>query len=202
MLWNLGKLLVKGYSLLLILAVGGFIGANVAGCIPTLGEFFVNPEGRATPRGTVLRWVHGGWLLGAGGALAVAIVSWRWSSTRKGNEEEQRKLRQARPWDFPEPRGVLASAGVGAVCCGLLGALLGGTFLMLWFSLAYSPFSPDWDRTVAVERDRAYPRSRRGRQVHTTRHPVALYAFFAPTVLGAMSGAGLGGATAMRRPRQ
>jgi hypothetical protein len=100
------------------------------------------------------------------------------------------------PPTVPSHHGVLASAGIGAACCGLLGATLGGTFLLLWFSLAYSPFSPGWDRTLAVERDRTVSRSR-VRWVHTTKHPFALSAFFVPTALGATSGAVIGGVGSM-----
>lgn len=193
---NLGKLLAKGYSVVLAIAAGGFIGANFAVFVPGIADFFFNPEGKTTQPATYLRWAHGGWLIGAGVALVGAVLQWRRFANRTADEEQHRKRRQALLQADPSPRGVLASAGLGAVCCGLLGAMLGGTFLLLWFSLAYSPFSTSWDRTMAVERDRTLPR-RRAQWVHTTEHPVALYAFFVPTVFGATSGAVIGGVGAL-----
>jgi hypothetical protein len=195
---SLGKLLAVGYSLLLSVAAGGFIGANFALFVPGIADIFFNPGGRATQPVTYLRWAHGGWLVGAGVTLVGFVLQRRRFANRTADEERHRKRRHALLQDNSSSHGVLASAGIGAACCGLLGALLGGSFLLLWFSLAYSPFSPSWDRTMTVERARTLPR-RRTQIVHTTQHPIALYAFFVPTVLGAASGAVIGGVTGVRR---
>jgi hypothetical protein len=190
-----GELLVQGYFLLLTVAVGGFVGANFAVFVPVIAEIFFNPSGRATQPATYLRWIHAGWLVGAAFALVGSVLQRRRSMQRKSRTEHHSATSAEA---VTTPRGVLASAGVGALCCGLLGAMLGGSFLLLWFSLAYSPFSPNWDRTIAVERDRTFPQ-RSGHWVHTTTNPIALGLFFGPMVAGAASGAVLGGVSALRR---
>jgi hypothetical protein len=69
--------------------------------------------------------------------------------------------------------------------------MLGGSFLLLWFSITYSPFAPrEWVSSVSVERrrvDRAYEEP-----LLTTDHPVALFAFFGPVALAAAGGAVFG----------
>jgi uncharacterized membrane protein len=88
--------------------------------------------------------------------------------------------------------GLFASAAWGAFFGSVLGALLGATFILLWFSVAYSPFSPkDWGASVTVETQRGAA-VRRERTVAVTDHPVALFAFGLPVVLGAVSGAVFG----------
>lgn len=190
------ELLMQGYFLLLTAAAGGFVGANFAVFVPVIAEFFFNPSGRATQPATYLRWTHAGWVVGAALALVGSILQRRRSAQRTSRNEHH-SATSAEP--VTTPRGVLASAGVGSLCCGLLGAMLGGSFLLLWFSLAYSPFSPNWDRTIAVERDRTFPQGRGGHWVHTTTNPIALGLFFGPSVAGAASGAVIGGVGALRR---
>jgi hypothetical protein len=189
LLARLGTLLIRGYVLLLTVAAGGLVGANVAAFVPVIREFFFNPEERATPPAVMLGWLHGGWLVGAGLALAGAVLHRRRSAHRAAQSEQPR--RPLWSTDAP-PRGVLASIAGGAAGGGLLGALLGATFLLLWFSLTYSPFFPGLDRTIKIERDRTHPRLTE-RPVHTSTHPVAVAAFFIPTALGVVGGAVLGG---------
>jgi hypothetical protein len=67
--------------------------------------------------------------------------------------------------------------------------MLGGSFLLLWLSLVYSPFSPaGWASSVSGERMRIDHSSIYKAWVMTTNHPVALYAFGGPIVLGAVAG--------------
>jgi len=200
MLGNLGKLLVSGYVLLVTVAAGGLVGANVAAFVPGVAEFFFNPEGRAIQPATYLRWMHGGWIVGAAFALLGAVMRRR-SANRQGGEQQHRPEGQTHGEAAYSPRGFLASAGFGALCCGLLGAMLGGTFLLLWFSLAYSPFSPGWDKSIALKRDETSSGVRR-HWVHTTSNPIALCAFFGPIALGAATGAVMGGAGSLIRKPQ
>jgi hypothetical protein len=199
MLTTLGKLLIQSYGLLLAVAFGGFLGANLAGFVPGIGEHFFNTEGRATPPEIYRRWIHGGWLVGAGLALVAGLLAARrrQAAIRPGDDDRRRKRRESRLRGYSSPRTVLGAAVGGAVGFGLLGAMLGGTFLLLWFSLAYSPFSPaEWGSSVAVETERMAPRSRgvpRRSVVHATEHPVALYLFLGPTLLGLVGGTLLAG---------
>jgi hypothetical protein len=194
MLAKFGKLLGQGYSLLLAAACGGFLGANLAAFVPAIGEFFFNSQQRATPPETFRRWMDGGWLVGAGFALVAALVEIRRRrakqlASRKQGHETSAQGRE----HYPRPRTVLGSMVAGAAGFGLLGAILGATLLLFWFSLVYSPFSPaGWGASVNLEVDRtSFPSQSptRGRIMHTTNHPVALYLFFVPVLVGAGGGA-------------
>jgi hypothetical protein len=95
-----------------------------------------------------------------------------------------------------QPCGVVGSVGVGGLVGGFLGLMLGGSLLLLWFSIACSPFAPDgWTSSIFVETVGSEIRLPRERAA-TTRHPVALYAFFAPIVLGAVAWAAICGVAA------
>jgi hypothetical protein len=100
------------------------------------------------------------------------------------------------------PAGILGSMGVGAAGGALLGLLLGGNLLLLWFSVAYSPFAPGgWASSISTEEVRTNS-SILERSVAATSHSAALYALFGPIVVGAASFAlicGIG--TAVRKFR-
>ena len=111
----------------------------------------------------------------------------------------KRKTRMSLSWSESKHRqqakrhGMLASAAWGGFFGALLGAALGATFILLWFSLTYSPFAPqDWVSSVSVERQHVGT-SRREVPVTTTDHPVALLVFGLPVALGAIGGALFGG---------
>lgn len=183
---KLVRLAVRFYGLLLAVACGGFLGANLAGFVPGIREFFFNPEARATLPETYRRWMHGGWVVGAGFAIVAGLLELRGrrSARRAVNQEHGR---DAPRHSYPVPRSFLGAIAAGAAGFGLLGAMLGGTFLLLWFSLTYSPFSPaGWGSSVAVETEPMVPSRQvpRGLAVHTTDHPVALYLFVVPTLMG------------------
>lgn len=200
MVKNPGRLLVAGYSLLLAIAFGGFVGANLAGFIPGFGEFFLNPDNRATPPNVYRSWIHRGWLTGAALATAVGLVhTLRRRSTAKskgtGHTEPSRRRPRARLRHYRSPKTVLGSAAVGGLAGGFLGMLLGSTLLFFWFSLSYSPFAPaEWGASIGVER---VSRPERGfgetRLRHTTNQPIGLFLFVGPTLTGLIAGGGLGG---------
>ena len=199
-----GKLLVKGYVLLLTVAAGGLVGANVAGFVPAIGEFAANAPRAPDPK-FVRSWVHGGWTVGAvlffAGAVGQALRSGRKGHDAVERTAAARATQRSRPAPGrPKARdfrvtigsrrcGILGSAGVGGLVGGFLGLMLGASLLLLWFSLAYSPFAPGgWASTVSLEtigHGTARPRKR----ALSTDHPVALYAFGGPIALGAFGGA-------------
>ncbi len=201
MLKQFGTLLVKGYGFILAVALGGYLGANLAGFVPGIGEFFFNPDDRPTPPETYRRWLHGGWLAGAGLAGVVGL----WHALRQranqnksigtGESKRRRKRRDARLRSYPSPRTVLGSAAAGGICCGFLGMFLGSSLLFFWFSLAYSPFSPaEWGASIRVERVSRPERSRsEARLRHSTDHPIALYLFLGPILTGMAAGGMVGG---------
>jgi hypothetical protein len=197
-----GRFLAKSYTVLLTVAIGGFLGANLAGVVFGWADMlFLNPKGKATPPEVSERWMHGGWLVGGGGALVGCIVHGLRSRKRSPVNDQQ----QDRGWRvpaYPSSRSVLASAGVGVVVFGILGMMLGGSFLILWFSLAYSPLPTGWGSSVTLERDWMVTQPRGlplHPLLHTTHNPVALYAFLGPIVLGVVIGAAFGVLCALKK---
>jgi hypothetical protein len=205
MLWQLGKLLAKGYALLLTAAAGGFVGANVAGFVPAVIQFAGRADKAPNP-GFARSWMHGGWMAGCGLFLAGAI----WNalpSMRKDAQAMKRSAKKRRSSRPEESRsesgrsgvyvgskrcGFLGSLGVGGLVGAFLGLFLGASFLLLLFSLSYSPFTPEgWDLSIKAEK---IGMERPGTdRVLTTDHPLAVYAFLSPIVLGVVVGAILGG---------
>jgi hypothetical protein len=209
MLLQLGKLLAKSYVLLLTVAAGGLLGANISGFFSSIVEFASNAQRAPDPE--VNRWwVHGGWIVGAGlffvGNIGRALRSMRKDMramvrVARVRKSSRRKQSRQKADGFSvrfgaRTCGILGSFGVGSLIGGFIGLMLGGSFLLLWFSLAYSPFSPaGWASSVSVERMRIDHTSVHKESVMTTKHPVALYAFGGPIVLGAVAGglfAGIG----------
>jgi uncharacterized membrane protein YeaQ/YmgE (transglycosylase-associated protein family) len=171
-------------------AVGGFLGANLAGLV---GALVVSKHTAAA----VQPWVHGGWCFGTAVAFFGAVTGrmrfingTSQQSTRPAGERANAAgptstgLWQESPTFRERVKGGLVLGLIG----GFLGAMLGGSLLMFWFSLAYSPFAPkSWVSSVKVERDDsrgAVPR----RHLHTTNHPVALGLFGVPVLIGATAG--------------
>ncbi len=186
-------MLARAYAYLLGVATGGLLGANFAGFVPVCIEFATSPQKR--PDASFYNnWVHGGWWVGVGLFTAAAIMHW-WRKPQKTTKapEEQRE-------DCPEPneelvkrpiKSRLATIGLFGLCGGFLGMLFGGSLLVLWLSLTYSPFGPEtWTESLRVERrsvSEGLPRA-----VVSTDHPTALYAFCGPIVLGALAGGVMG----------
>lgn len=187
------KTIAAGYGLLLALAAGGLFFANFVGLI--VGAVTFGAEKAPDPR-TLAWWIHGGWILGVGVALVGTVMNriHRRSSPRG---ESRARSGKSRSRSFRKPprgrrHGFVASTLLGGCGGALLGLLLGGSLLLIWFSLTYSPFAPqEWVASVEVERrrvDRPYHQSGL-----STDHPIAMYAFGAPIALGAAAGAVLGG---------
>ena len=192
------KWLALGYALLLTLAAGGLAFANIFGWVATAVQF----GGESAPDTTSTKtWMHVGWVFGA----CIALIGAGWQARNNGRKKQagdapnkvERQL-EADPESTPSSpqgrrHGRFASAAFGGFFGTVIGAALGVTFILLWFSITYSPFAPrDWVESVSVERQRAGT-SGREVPVATTRHPVALIAFVVPVALGAMAGAVVGG---------
>lgn len=201
MWFKIGKAIVVGYGILLTLAAGGFVCANLAGFVR--GAFlFATTYGaeRAPDASPVQTWTHSGWVLGVVVALTGVIVKMRRKS-RKKSARKQKSRGDAAEQNADSQQitqtgrrlGFLASTALGGLGGSLVGGMFGATLILLWFSLTYSPFAPQgWGSSVSVERRRVTASGRR-EPVLTTDHPVAVYAFGIPFVLGGIAGAVFGG---------
>lgn len=201
MLFRLLVLIAKGYALLLSLAAGGLIFANLFGVIVTLfqvgGASLAGSE-RAPDPTVATTWIHAGWCVGVVvAAIGGAIAFWKYRQQKMVQPEKlQTESVQPQP-DLGESKkqcrrhGRLASMGYGGLLGAFLGGMLGGTFILIWFSLTYSPFAPQkWVASVSVERQRTSTALEE--PIATTDHPVALWAFAAPLAFGAAAGAVMG----------
>lgn len=186
------KRLADAYCVLLALAAGGLAFANIFGVLATAFHFGGDVVPAATP---VKHWMHIGWVFGVCVALVGVIVQWRKRLANEGAVEAPQESVPQVDQVSPEVgrKGFLISAAWGGFFGTLLGAALGVTFILLWFSITYSPFAPQsWVSSVSVENQRVEP-SKTEVPVSVTNHPVALYAFGLPVVLGAIGGAAFGG---------
>ncbi len=184
-------LLLKGYLLLLVTAAGALAGANIFGVLAGLAtELF--SDGHHAPKSDLYMWgVHGGWCIGAGIAFVGAILKHRRS--KKRDSDDPLKKRSWIQSSRTKPSGILSSIGSFGVVGGILGLLVGGSFALLWFSVAYSPFAPkDWATSIKSMPNPKVGAVREFSWVATS-HPVAVYAFGAPIVLGVTAGAIVGG---------
>lgn len=191
MLFKIGKWIAIGYGLLLTLAAGGFVCANIFGLIAGVFLAAGEPKGDAAVMQT---WMHRGWYVGVALALLGAI-SQRARNVRKrksqSGEPSQNQPKQASR--NGRRLGFVASTLWGGLGGALLGGMFGATLILLWFSLTYSPFAPQgWVESVSVERQRT-DRAGHEERVLTTDHPVVMYAFGVPLACGAFTGAMLGG---------
>lgn len=193
---------VKGYGLLLSLAAGGFIFANlfgaIVGAVQFIGGLLFGNQMDFDPRVTQ-SWIHRGWYFGVCFALIGDVIAFRKHRKRKASrknraqaESKKRKFNLSQKSQQDRRYGFFASAGIVGLLGAFLGAMLGGSFLLIWFSLTYSPFAPqDWKSSVSIEQE---PVNSVGNDsIRTTDHPVALIAFVAPIVFGAAAGATVGG---------
>ncbi|MBX3442038.1 MAG: hypothetical protein KF774_06505 [Planctomyces sp.] len=206
---SMASILWHCYALLLAVAVSGFLGANLAGLMPGLGEHLFADNQRAAAPETHRRWIHAGWIAGAALALVAGAVralrsSRRGEMTGHAADLDRQARRTARLAAYRSPESTLGAAAAGAVGFGFLGAMLGGTLLLFWFSLAYSPFLPAGSQpAVKVERDTRAEQPRgesRPRLIHATGNPVATALFFVPVIAGATGGAAIA-AWSKLRPR-
>lgn len=203
MLFTLGKLVVKGYGLLLAMAVGGLVFANLFGLV----AFFVLAQEWVSDRlqdsgGTesVLWWMHCGWFVGAGLAFFGTVTQNQKLKKRSfqvsvdhEDEPENPAPKKRKKKRRTKPSGILSSIAFFGFAGGFLGLMLGGSLVMFWFSLSYSPFAPaGWASSVSVEQ-RQEPGSGQTKSMMTTNHPVAFYLFGTPIVLGITAGALAGG---------
>lgn len=201
MLLTLEKRLAQGYGLLLAMAVGGLVFANLFG----LGAFLIQEVGSDSQRAASVEpyrwWMHCGWFVGVGLALTGAVTRKR-ASSKQTVDPQTKADKESTDLATPESgkrkktgkrSGILSSIAFFGLAGGFAGLMLGGSLLLLWFSLAYSPFAPaGWAGSVKVEQ-RANARFIENERVMTTTHPLALYAFGLPIAVGATTGAILGG---------
>ena len=199
MVWKILKWVGTGYGLLLTMAGGGLAFANIVGAITAAVQF----GGQRAPDVEVMRtWMHGGWVFGVFIALVGAIATYRKRAKKRqlSPDSVDEQPSQLAPEPSSEqsasvgrPHGLLGSLAWGGIAGGILGTMLGCTFILLWFSVAYSPLAPrGWASSVSVEKHRVAGTARE-EPVSVTNHPVALAAFAVPMVLCTVAGAVFGG---------
>lgn len=218
--WRIGKLVVRIYLVLWMTAVGGVIGANLAG---TFGTLFILEQNRIED---VAPWWHGGWCVGTLffflGATLGRLRMIQGSSFKSFKEKKEpatrfvdggsddkvevvsgRGTRSQKVSFGIRLRSVSKGVFVGSLAGGFLGILLGGSLLVFWMSAAFSPFAPS-SRTVAETNnenrqsfdanEQRRMRQRPGGMTIRSRSSVGLYVCLVPTFLGAIfGGMGLGG---------
>lgn len=214
---TVGKWVVRIYGILFITAVGGFIGANFLGIV---GSLFFIPENTAVH---AMPWVHGGWYAGTLLAFAGAVtgnvrfangaslrIRDNLEATTRNNsrgsrqrETGDRERTVTNKLPSSSSAGVLGGMFWMGLLGGFLGIMLGGSLLMFWFSLSYSPYAPaGWGSSVSIAKD-PIPGSVISRHSHQTNHPVALKLLYLPALTGAVIGATFGGvACSMGSSRQ
>ncbi len=206
MSWKVVRMIGKTYALLLMVATGGIVFANVAGLA---GMFFAD-EWKSEQ---VQPWMHGGWIFGAlfglvggltgrlrfGGGdrpAATGPVKTMPDATQQETESTEDGQAGHEPESDPKKSGLIGAIAFFGFAGALIGILLGGTLLIFVFSIAYSPLSPAaLASSVTVEQD---PTSTSlPRPVMTSRHPIVVSVALVPVALGAMIGAIAGGLGAM-----
>lgn len=204
MWWRVGKSAIWAYGVLFMTAVGGLLGAQLAGLIGAM----VFPSDHTGVQAQA--WIHGGWYAGTLLAFVGAVTGrLRFISggsvvrpTKAGKQATESSPEPPTP-PAPEPNrrrtqptGVLRAAGTLGLIGGFVGMFFGCSLLVFWFSLTYSPYAPKtWRSSVAVKMDRTRPGEPR-RPVMTTSHPVALGLVAVPAALGATAGIVGGGLAA------
>jgi len=184
---------VAKYFFLILLS--GLVGAYAGTFVDALMQ---NASGMAR---------HWGWILGAVVAAIGAPFGW----VSFGSDGKSRRSIFALPMQRirtsskgarsgitagrERPMGAFKAAAAGGFLGLLAGGALGGTLLMVWFSIAMSPFAPTaWNRSVSLKKERpAYIHRDRERANLSTKNPIPLTLFFGSVAVlgtaGAIAGA-------------
>lgn len=154
----------------------------------------------------------GGWavrhLMWIGGALLAAIgypLGWIEINGRKFELFDKKNKKSQKPeepkaddelQDEGTPSKILPSALFFGFVGALLGLMLGGSLLLIWFSLAMSPWPPgEWLESLSARApDPSAPPGSLDREGGlTTSHPAAIYCMLGPIVLLGILGVLVGG---------
>lgn len=203
MLSTIGKLLFKSYSVLMGVALGGLVGANLAGFCAGLILDLASDVSHASSIEPHAWWRHAGWIVGAGIGLIATMLQMRRLAKRHPNKPTDPLVAPAKPATkktgrpatrnaHSKPSGILSAVGFFAFFGGIMGSMVGGSLLLLWFSLTYSPWAPaDWQSSVSTGTRRNSAGIQKS--VITSDNAVAIYAFCIPFGLGVVGGGLLGG---------
>ncbi|HSG71427.1 MAG TPA: hypothetical protein VLA12_13485 [Planctomycetaceae bacterium] len=197
------------YSKLILVAVGDLVGANLAG---VLGMILASEN-----KAEVIRpWTEWGWIIGTGlsviGALTGRLrfingqldrISARSSNDNVDSEQESiisvQNSHSSESNTELKQTGFFSAVAFFGFIGGLLGSILGGTFLLFWFSLAYSPIAPaGWAGDVKVEREVHLTGTNTRRSILKTDNAVAIRLFLVPALIGGAIGAVAGGVGSAR----
>ena len=202
---RVGRIFLKCYAVLLLTAVGGFLGAQFAGLAATL--LSSSDVGVASPwswAGRPLTWNHVGWiggtLLAFFGAVTGRLRFFNGSSPDGGAGTEAKSEVSAAPKPLKKiaeddrsdevvmVTGPIKTIFVLTLIGSLVGVIAGASLVVPWFSIAQSPFAPkSWHESIKMERQQV-PGSSVKRKVYTSSHPVVIKLFFYSAALGAAAG--------------
>lgn len=203
-LWNVGKTALKLYGLLWMTAVGGILGASLAGTIWTLFDNTQNNGVNDQP------WAFYGWYGGTALFFIGAILGkLRFingtaldgrsrppvasSSAAVANDATAEVTSESN--EQSSIPGFIFACGLAG---GFLGLLLGGSLLVFSISYSYSPFATQKASSSVKIVNEQIPGTAVRRPVIQSNHPVTLYLCLTPAVLGAITGAVGGGVIVMK----
>ncbi len=188
----------KVYLYVIVIFATAFIGAWLG----SLGDMLLLSIKMELPGGWAVRhwlWIGGAVLAAIGYPLGwITINGYAFSFSKKDHNKKQETetTSTSEPQEFGAPAKVLPSAAMFGFFGAFLGLFLGGSLLLIWFSLSMSPWPPEgWLESLSAESaDLSAPRGSRGREGGlTTRHPIAMYCFLGPIVVLGTLGVFIGG---------
>jgi hypothetical protein len=182
--------LVQVAKYVFLILLSGLVGAYAGTFIDALVQ---NTSGVAR---------HWGWILGAAAAAIGASFGWVsfggdgksrrsiFALPMQRNRTSSKGARSGITFGRERPMGAFKAAAAGGFLGLLAGGALGGTLLMVWFSIAMSPFAPTaWNRSVSLKQERpAQIHRERERTKLSTKNPVPLTLFFGSVAVLATAG--------------
>lgn len=145
------------YGMLLATAVGGLTGAYVFA--KTSDKYYQMLGGMADRTDTIIWWQYCGWILVGGVFLSMRIYQIRnprvsltnvaaeqlVNLKQKGDEQEDQTPPEISAEPVAQPLSPWSEVLIIIFLGGFMGALMGVSLLLIWYSLTWSPFYPAGD---------------------------------------------------------